>query len=159
MAAEQQSPEGLLTSSVERLRHELDRWLDAAWSQGEKAIDSLGLRSLERDWCPAVDVYETQDAVRVDLELPGVDTAAVDVTLSGNMLTVSAPIDPGPGDVVVRRRERPRGRFRRSIPLPVAVNPDQVQAASRNGLLTVTIGKAESAKEKRVPVQGPSPMA
>lgn len=151
--------ESLLTSSVERLRHELDRWLEVAWSQGERAIDSLGLRGGERDWCPPIDVRETGDAVLVDVELPGVQPDAVEVTLAGHMLTVTAPIVAMSEEGEVRRRERPRGRFRRTIPLPVSVDPDQVEAASKYGVLQVRIGKSEDAREKRVPVRSTEPDA
>lgn len=153
MSNDPNQPESLLTSSVERLRHELDRWLDVAWSQGERAIDSLGLRGGERDWCPPIDVRETGDAVLVDVELPGVQPGGVDVTLAGHMLTITAPIVAGEQQGEVRRRERPRGRFRRTIPLPVSVDPEQVEAETKYGVLRVRIGKAENAKEKHVPVR------
>ncbi|MBX3436125.1 MAG: Hsp20/alpha crystallin family protein [Planctomycetaceae bacterium] len=146
-------PENLLTSSVERLRHELDRWLDVAWTQGERAMDTLGMRGSERDWCPPLDVVETGDAVHVEVELPGIDPQLVDVTLAGQMLTISAPISAARTDGQVRRRERPRGRFRRSVPLPVSVNVDSVKAESSHGLLSITIAKTEKEKERRVPVK------
>lgn len=157
MSNEPQQPESLLTSSVERLRHELDRWLEVAWSQGERAIDSLGLRGGERDWCPPIDVRETGDAVLVDVELPGVQPGAVDVTLAGHMLTITAPISAAEQEGELRRRERPRGRFRRTIPLPVSVDPEKVEAESKFGVLRVRIGKSADACEKRVPVRSSEP--
>jgi HSP20 family protein len=157
MSNDPQQPESLLTSSVERLRHELDRWLEVAWSQGERAIDSLGLRGGERDWCPPIDVRETGDAVLVEVELPGVQPGGVDVTLAGHMLTITAPIVMSDQEGEVRRRERPRGRFRRTIPLPVSVDPEQVSAETKYGVLRVRVGKSESAREKRVPVRSSEP--
>ncbi|MCA9024265.1 MAG: Hsp20/alpha crystallin family protein [Planctomycetaceae bacterium] len=154
MNTETQQSEGLLTSSVERLRHELDRWLDVAWSQGERAIDQLGMRGAERDWCPPIDVVETGDAVHVEVELPGIDPESVEVTLAGNMLTVTAPIRSVDQQGQVRRRERPRGRFKRSIPLPASVNPDEVTAETRHGLLTITVAKVEKEKVRHVVVKG-----
>jgi HSP20 family protein len=154
MNSEDNRHDSLITSSVERLRHELDRWLDMAWAQGERAMDTLGRRGGERDWCPPVDVRETGDSVLVDVELPGVHPAAVDVTLAGHMLTIVAPIEPRPEEGEVRRSERPRGRFKRSIPLPVSVDADKVDAETKHGILHITIGKTETAREKRVPVRG-----
>ncbi len=154
MNNESQNPESLLTSSVERLRHELDRWLDVAWTQGERAMDQLGMKGVERDWCPPIDVRETGDAVLVDVELPGIDPDSVDVTLAGHMLTITAPIAAAKEDGQVRRRERPRGRFKRSIPLSVSVNPEEVTAESKHGLLSIRIAKTETAKVKRVIVKG-----
>lgn len=159
MSNDPNRPESLLNSSVERLRHELDRWLDVAWSQGERAIDTLGLRGGERDWCPPIDIRETGASVFVDVELPGVHPSSVDVTLAGHMLTITAPIESGTGEGEIRRHERPRGRFKRSIPLPVSVDPEKVEAESKHGLLHITIGKTESAKEKRVPVRATEPDA
>ncbi len=153
MNVEPQNPESLLTSSVERLRHELDRWLDVAWTQGERAMDQLGIKGGERDWCPPIDVVETGDAVHVDVELPGIDPDSVEVTLAGHMLTITAPISSAKQEGQVRRRERPRGRFKRSIPLPVSVNPEEVNAESRHGLLSIRIAKTETAKVKHVLVK------
>jgi HSP20 family protein len=153
MAADSQTSEGRLTGSVERLRQELDRWLDVAWTQGERAMDTLGIRGGDRDWCPPIDVIETGSAVCVEAELPGVDPETVEVTLAGHMLTISAPIRLTTIEGQSRRRERPRGRFKRSIPLPVSVNADAVTAESSHGLLTVTIAKTETEKERRVPVR------
>ena len=145
--------ESLVMSSVERLRNELDRLLDVAWSQGERAIDTLGLRGGARDWCPPINVVETGEAVLVEVELPGVKPESVDVTLAGHMLTVVAPIEPRSPEGEVRRQERPQGRFKRAIPLPVSVDPEKVDADSKHGLLRVTVGKTDAAKEKRVPVR------
>ncbi len=156
MNADSPNPENLLTSSVERLRHELDRWLDVAWTQGERAIDTLGIRGGERDWCPPIDVIETGDSVRVEVELPGIDPETVEVTLAGHMLTITAPIPSPKVEGQVRRRERPRGRFKRSVALPVSVNADEVAAESSNGLLSITVAKVEAEKEKRVPVKAGS---
>ncbi|MGD9856138.1 MAG: Hsp20/alpha crystallin family protein [Planctomycetaceae bacterium] len=152
MNADSSNPEGLLTSSVERLRHELDRWLDVAWTQGERAMDTLGMRGGERDWCPPIDVIETGDAVHVEVELPGIDPETVNVTLAGHMLTITAPIGRSRIEGQIRRRERPRGRFKRSIPLPVSVNADEVTAESAQGLLSIRIAKVAAEKERRVPV-------
>src|SRR5690606_13754200 len=146
------SSERLVTSSVERLRHELDRWLDVAWAQGERAMDTLGIRGSERDWCPPIDIVETGDAVFVEVELPGINPDTVEVTLAGHMLTISAPISASKVEGQVRRRERPRGRFKRSIPLPASVNADDVTAESSHGLLSIRIAKVEAEKERRVPV-------
>ncbi len=155
MTGRTSSQEGMLTSSVERLRQELDRWLDAAVSQGERAIDAIGLRTGERDWCPPADVVETGDAIRIELEIPGVDPQNVELTLAGNMLTIVAPIPAAecPETEKAFRCERPRGQFRRSIPLPASVNPEDVSAESKLGVLTVRVGKVEKSRERKIPVR------
>ena len=57
-------PERPLTASVEKLRKELDHWLDVAWSQGEKALDAFGLKT-NPSWTPAVDLMEAVRAYLV----------------------------------------------------------------------------------------------
>lgn len=151
-------PDGPLSQSVERLRSELDRWMDVAWTQGEKAIDAIGLRP-GRGWCPPVDVLEDADHVRVLINLPGVDTSAIDLTLTGHMLTVSGvlpSVDLGVGGER-HSAERPTGEFKRSIPLPACVNPEQISASSQHGVLTVTIAKSEQQKARKIPVRATLP--
>ena len=148
-------PEGPLSQSVERLRGELDRWLDAAWSQGERAMDAIGIRG-ERPWAPPVDIIEDNDSVRVLMDLPGVETSAIDVTLAGHMLTVAGvlpEVDLG-GNGERHQSERPVGEFRRSIPLPASVDPERIQATCQHGVLTVRVAKSEQLKARKVPVHG-----
>lgn len=146
-------PEGPLSQSVERLRSELDRWLDAAWSQGERAMDAIGIRP-GKFWSPPLDVIETPDSVQIVMNLPGVDTAGIELTLAGHMLTVSGLLpspDLGAGGTK-HLSERPAGEFRRSIPLPAAVDPEKITAACQHGVLTVTVAKSEQQKSRKIPV-------
>lgn len=149
--------EGPLTSSVEKLRHELDRWLEVAWNQGEKAMESFGLRN--RLFTPAVDVIEDADSVRVLVDLPGVAPENIDLTLTGNMLSVSGSLPA----IDVREREerhvmeRPTGVFRRSIPLPAGVDSASISADSRHGVLIVLIAKTDKEKARKIPVKGQTP--
>ncbi len=153
-------PEGPLTSSVERLRHELDRWLDAAWSQGERAMDAMGLRS-GRPWSPPIEIFEGPESVRVLVDLPGVPADRINLTLVGHMLTISGTLHTAACGENEQRHggERPTGEFRRSIPLPASVDPDKISAVSRDGLLTVTLGKAETEKSRQIPVKCEPPPA
>src|SRR5262245_32663308 len=116
MSEYQSRPESRLTASADKLRREFDRWLEAAFSQGERALDVMGMRG-NRPWSPAVDVVETTDSILIDVELPGVDPSQVDVTLAGNMLTIkgAAPIKPTVEGQSVHLVERRHGEFERSI--------------------------------------------
>src|SRR3954463_1789240 len=82
---------GPISQSVERLRREFERWVDAVLQQGNRALDVVGLRGNERQWSPTVDVMETPTEVQVDVDLPGVEPGLVDVSLAGNMLTIQGP--------------------------------------------------------------------
>lgn len=145
---------GPLTASVERLRHELDRWLEAAVEQGGRALNAIGLRGFRRPFQPAVDVIEGDDEVLVLADVPGCDADLIDVSVAGNMLTIKGqkpgvPLDQGR---VVHTGERPAGEFSRSVPLPAAVNPEAVTATARDGVLTIRLGKSERARARHIRV-------
>ncbi len=147
---------GPVTGSLEKIRTEIGRLVDDAWTSGERAMDAIGLR---RTSCPAVDVIEHPDRVHVAVDLPGVSHESIDVSIVGNMLTVQgmyAAILTEGG--VTHLSERPRGSFKRLIPLPASVNAEDVRAESRNGVLQISVGKLETAKPRKIPVTGPQPM-
>ncbi len=138
----------------EKLREVIAGWIDTVTTQGERAIDSLGLRGSGKPWLPQADVIEGQEQVVVLVDLPGVDPEKVEILLVGNMLTIKGEQASGSGATshVVHRRERPAGTFSRSIPLPAPVNPEKVSADSKNGVLTVILAKEERAKPRPIPI-------
>jgi len=101
---------------------------------------------------PAVDVADKDKEIQVTAELPGMDEKDIEVTLSGDMLTIK-------GEKKEEREEKERnyyfserrfGSFQRSFRLPEGVNPDKVEARFDKGVLTVTLPKtAEAAKRQR----------
>lgn|SRR5579872_1307678 len=139
---------------ADRVRDVVAGWIDMVASQGERAIDAFGLRGSGKPWYPSVDIIETLERVVVMLDLPGVDPDRVEILLVGNMLTVKGDV-LAPGTQVgetVHRRERPCGVFSRSIPLPVAVDPEKVSADAKNGVLTITLAKSERCKVRQIPI-------
>lgn len=147
--------ESRLMASVDRLRHEFDRWIDAAVVQGGRALDTLGLRGADKPWYPAVDVLETPEAVLVFVDLPGVDAAAVDVSVAGNMLTIKgekAQISAGSAEGTVHARERTSGPFERSIPLPAAVDIDSASAEAKDGVLRFRFNKTSPSKSRPIQI-------
>lgn len=149
--------EGPLTSSLERMRHELDRWIDSARSQGSRAMDVFGFRG-EHRLTPNLDLLETDDDIRVVMDTPGVDPNLIQVNIMGNMLTIKGhkPPTPAQADQTVHLNERTQGDFERSIPMPAPVNPDEISAESKNGVLTVLLMKSERAKSRQIPVTSSS---
>ena len=149
------SPENPLTASVERLRRELDHWLEVAWQQGERALDKIGVRAGSLTSTPAVDIIETDEEVLVLADLPGVDPERVTVELTGHMLTIAGERTGEDVDraKTVHVRERFDGQFRRSVPLPVPVKPDEVEAEVTHGVLRVRMPKADVARSKRIPIK------
>ncbi len=141
---------------LERVRHEMDRWIDAAKSTGERALETLGLLGSGRLSMPAIDIIELPAEVVVLIDLPGVSAEAVELALTGNMLTVTATRAghgfPDEAHPRIHLTERANVRFERSIPLPVAVNADAIRAETRDGLLTVSLLKAIASPSRTIPV-------
>ena len=146
--------DGPLASSLERMRQELDRWIDSARSQGTKAMDVFGLRG-EHKVVPNLDLIETDEDIRVVMDTPGVDPNLIQVSILGNMLTIKGhkPPTPTDADQTVHLNERSQGDFERSIPMPTPVNSEAVSAESKNGVLTVLLMKSEQAKSRQIPVK------
>ncbi|WP_062386209.1 Hsp20/alpha crystallin family protein [Demequina iriomotensis] len=113
-----------------------------------------GDASLAGAFSPALDVEETADGFTMHVELPGVKPDDVDVSLEENVLTVSGTREfyDEKSAEGFRRVERRFGSFHRAVRLPDRVDPDQVAATYKDGMLTVTVAKAESAKPRRIQV-------
>lgn len=134
-----------------RLRSEMDRVFDRFFG-GHGFWDEGGAL---RSWAPAVDVTETDTEVTVRAEMPGIAPGDIEVTVSGEMLTIS-----GEKKETRERKgenffqsERHFGSFRRSVALPASVDSEKVSAEHQNGVLTVTLKKKQSALPKRITVK------
>ena len=104
---------------------------------------------------PRVDVMETENEFLLVADLPGVDPAKLDVTVTeGNQLTIqgerAAPEVKGAAWV---RQERPSGSFTRVVGLPALVDADKVEARYEQGVLRLTLPKHEAAKPRKIQVQ------
>ncbi len=139
---------------VERVRQEVDRWLEAVRNTGERAMETLGLTGANRPVTPAVDIVELPDEILIQIDLPGIAAEAVDLSLVGNMLTLVATRvrQEFPDAVRAPLRERFVGRYQRSIPLPAPVNDDAIRAETRDGLLTITLKKSTPTQGRSIPV-------
>lgn len=135
-----------------RLQHEMNRLFDDAFS-GFGLPAAFGASTFTGDAAARVDVSETDDAIEVEAELPGVAEDDIDVQVIDNVLTIrgekrSEHEEKKKGGYFVK--ERAYGSFARSIPLPFDVDPDTVEAVFKNGLLTLTLPKPpEAVKETR----------
>lgn len=105
-------------------------------------------------WTPAVDIFETEDAFRLELEIPAVAPDSVNVALEDGVLTVSGerPLPEQEGEVRYRR-ERRYGAFSRSFRLPETVDDESINAVAKDGVLTLTIAKRAQATAKRIEVR------
>lgn len=131
----------------------LDRMLTLNRAFDQAFNSTLG----SRVWVPAMDVAERGDAYLVQAELPGVSPDQVDVSFEQNVLTIRgtkpASFDvANEGELRVFAAERVHGTFERSVRLPEFVNADRIAASFANGLLTITVPKAEAAQPRKIAI-------
>ena len=105
-------------------------------------------------WVPSVDISEQSDAIRISAEIPGVNPDQVKIAVEGNVLTISGTKEQVAQEQTerVHRYERTYGAFERTFTLPATVDADRIQAGYTNGVLTVTLPKAEKAKPRQIEV-------
>ncbi len=102
---------------------------------------------------PAVKIFETPEAYRLEAELPGLALDHVELLVEGNKATVRGE-RPAPGAEADawRRRERWQGKFERTVEFPKTLDSEKAAATLKDGVLTVTLPKAGTTLPKRVPV-------
>lgn len=104
-------------------------------------------------WTPALDLYQNADNVVAVVELPGMRKENIEISLHDGTLTIAGERKSVAGEEEnAERTERVTGKFRRSITLPTRVDSGKVTASYKDGLLTVTLPKAEEAKPKKIDV-------
>lgn len=135
------------------LRRAVDRLFDDALLGGPFRATGNGLPAAA--WQPAVEMFETGDEVVVRAEMPNVDPANVDVTVTGDAITIKGTVrqDEEKKDRSYYRRELRYGSYVRTLPLPAEVNGGDAKATYRDGVLEVKIPKSERAKPTSVKVQ------
>jgi HSP20 family protein len=135
-------------NSLRRLNSILDEAF--AWP-----FQSQETGALTSSWIPATDVFEDKDAVKIVAELPGVEPGDVKISLENNLLTIRGEKRQKAEETNerVHRYERTYGSFERAFSLPTTVDPEKIAADYSNGILTVTIPKAERARPREIPVK------
>jgi len=143
------------TSTLDRMMT-LNRVLDQAFTSAWTGDNRL--------WVPAIDVVEKKDAYLLYAELPGVDASQIEMSFEQSVLTIrgtkrSHVEAENDGEVRVYAAERVSGTFERSIRLPEYVDGEHITADFTNGLLTVTIPKAQAAQPRRIEIRSDRPAA
>jgi HSP20 family protein len=107
-----------------------------------------------RPWSPSVDISETEDALTLKADLPDVKIEDIDVRVEHQTLTLRGQRKFEKDEKVkgYHRIERSYGEFVRSFAVPSTVDTDKVQADYKNGVLTITLPKKETAKPRQVKV-------
>lgn len=133
---------------LSNLRDELDTLFELPlWSNFGRQTQ------LFSGWTPALDLYQNNDNVIAVIELPGMRKQDIEISLHDGMLTIAGErkMETQDGEKT-ERSERYVGKFRRSITLPTRVDANKVSATYKDGILTVTLPKAEEAKPKQIQV-------
>jgi HSP20 family protein len=135
--------------NLTNLRDEIDRLFDLPLAELTRTSRVLS------GWTPALDVYEDKDHLYVRVEVPGMQKENIGLSLHDGSLSISGErkMEDQFKGAEVCREERFIGRFQRTVNLPVAVAADQVKAQYKDGILTVTLPKAEEAKPKHIDVK------
>jgi HSP20 family protein len=104
---------------------------------------------------PHVNVFETDEELLVTAELPGVKAEDLEISFKNDSLTLAGEkkIGDRPEGANFYRKERLAGTFRKSLSLPVKVDPDKAEAKLKNGILTVAIPKAAEAKARVISIK------
>jgi HSP20 family protein len=107
-----------------------------------------------RSWAPPVDIYETEDAIVLKAELPGIDPKDVEVRVEDNTLYLKGErnYEKEVNEQNYHRIERSYGSFARSFTLPNSISAEKVKAEYKDGLLTLTMPKREEAKPKTIKI-------
>jgi HSP20 family protein len=130
------------------LRDEIDRLFDVPLRELTRTSQLLS------GWNVALDVYEDADNVYVKAEVPGMKKEDINLSLHDGSLSISGErkSETSHEGTETLRTERYYGRFQRTVTLPTPVAVDKVKAQYKDGILTVTLPKAEEAKPKHIDV-------
>ena len=125
-----------------------------------RAVESAFSRLLtepqgNRPWAPSVDIYETQNELVFKADVPDVDPEQIEVKVENQTLSIAGErkFESEATEKGYHRIERSYGHFVRSFAVPNAFDTENINAAYRNGVLTVTLHKKEAAKPRQVKIQ------
>ena len=129
------------------LREAMDRLFDDAFT---RPFSTGGMGTI-----PAIDMYQTDNEVVIKAALPGIKAEAVQVNVTGELLTLKGEMkhEEESREKAWHIREQRWGSFERSVALPVAVVADKAKAEYENGILIITLPKADEVKPKQISVK------
>lgn len=134
------------------IQGEIHRLLDQVRPLGPTPTSADRPEPVPSSWSPAVDLVETPEALTLWADLPGVDPSSVDLTVTGQVLTLRgnrSTSAEGRGHSL----ERASGPFHRQVDLPCEVNVESIVAEARDGVLTVKLPKADVHLPRTIPVR------
>ncbi|MCD6415433.1 MAG: Hsp20/alpha crystallin family protein [Planctomycetes bacterium] len=134
-----------------------DPWgeVDRAMREVERLANTLGVRTQRRAF-PAVNVWSNADKAVVTAEIPGMDKDDLDITVTGDVLTIRGSREPGDLADEERyvRQERGHGSFVRTLSLPFGADVEAVRATYNRGVLRIELPRPETEKPAKVQIKG-----
>jgi HSP20 family protein len=131
----------------EDLQNRMNRLFDSLAPTGQGDIDGISFR-------PAAEMHETEDAIHLKLEVPGLKAEDIDIQASADSISISGErkSETETENGGIKRSEFRYGKFQRAISLPSRIQHDKVEANYDNGILALTLPKAEEERNKVVKV-------
>ena len=132
------------------LQERMNRVFEDAAGRGWKSDEPSATTS----WSPAVDIYETDNEIMVQAELPGVDRKDIALQLENNVLTLKGDrrFEKETNQENYHRIERSYGGFSRAFTIPAVVDEDRIRADYKDGILKIALPKKEPAKARQIKI-------
>jgi HSP20 family protein len=135
--------------NLESLREEMGRWVEG----GMSPLRSIGLaRSGDRPMRLPLDAYTTDDEIVITAGVPGLQPEDIEITMEGDTLTIQGEFPKPLENVEYLFRERPQGRFRRSLTVNAPIVVEEAEAKFDNGILRLILPKAPEARPKVITI-------
>ena len=131
------------------LREAMDRLFDDSFTRPLSIRDGWSMSA------PAIDMYQTENDVVVKASIPGMKAEDVQINITGDVLTLKGEVNQEEerNDKAWHIREQRVGSFERSVALPTTVKTDKAEAVFENGILTITLPKADEVKPKTINIK------
>jgi HSP20 family protein len=134
---------------IETMQQQMNQLFDRMMSSSDGDRKSIGT-----SFIPAAEIHETDNEIKLHVEVPGIDVKDLDVKVSEDAVAITGErkSEVKHEDKGMRRSEFRYGRFQRVIPLPTPIQNDKVQADFKNGVLSLIMPKSEAHKQKVVSI-------
>ena len=136
--------------NVATLQDRINRIFNEAFADSKDFEDEVSMSA----WRPVVDIFDTNNAIVIKAELPGIKKDDVSVDVKDNVLTIKGErsFSKEIKEEDYYRKERSFGKFQRSFTLPEAIEPAGIKANFKNGVLEIEVPKAEEKKPKQISI-------
>ena len=133
------------------LQDRMNRLFEDATQRRNRADADAGDELERADWTPAADIYETETAYLIAMDLPGIDRQALEIDVDENRLVVKGTREID--EPKQHRAERPRGKFLRTFSVPASVDQGKIAAEYRDGVLQIRLPKHTEQKPKKIDIK------